>query len=67
MYDVYGTKIHNFGFVETSDFEHFTKLGKFNEGVMKATNFTSPKHGSVIHVTKAEAKRLALHWGLKQY
>lgn len=67
MYDVYGTKVHNFGFVETSDFKHFAELGKFNEGVMKATNFSSPKHGAVIHLTKAEADRLAAHWGLKKY
>lgn len=64
MYDVYGTKVHNFGFVETTDFEHFTRLGKFNEGLMKATNFSSPKHGSVIHLTRAEADRLADHRGL---
>ncbi|MBR7066209.1 MAG: family 43 glycosylhydrolase [Prevotella sp.] len=29
---------------------------------MKATNFVSPKHGSVIHITKAEAKRLERYW-----
>ena len=29
---------------------------------MKATNFVSPKHGSVIHITKAEAKHLEQYW-----
>lgn len=63
MYDIYGINPHNFGFSETSDFVHFTDLGHFNEGVMKATNFSSPKHGAVIHLTKDEANRLAKHWG----
>lgn len=58
MYDCFGIKPHNFGFVETSDFINFTPLGRFNEGVMKTTNFTSPKHGAVIHITADEAKRL---------
>lgn len=62
MYDIYGITPHNFGFVETSDFQTFTPLGRFNEGVMKATNFQSPKHGSVIHLTKKEARRLERYW-----
>ena len=62
MYDIYSVTPHNFGFVETSDFKTFKPLGRFNEGVMKATNFVSPKHGSVIHITKAEAKRLESYW-----
>ena len=65
MYDCYGIKTHNFGFVETTDFEHFTPLGHFNEGVMKTTNFASPKHGAVVHLTEEEADRLAIHWGLQ--
>jgi beta-xylosidase len=64
MYDIYGLKTHNFGFSETSDFVNFTDLGHFNEGVMKTTNFTSPKHGAIIHLTKEEAVNLAQHWGL---
>ncbi|MEI6946436.1 glycoside hydrolase family 43 protein [Paraflavisolibacter sp. H34] len=64
IYDIYGIQPHNFGFSETSDFKKFTHLGHFNEGVMKATNFSSPKHGAVIHLTKKEARRLAQHWGL---
>ncbi len=62
MYDIYSVQPHNFGFVETSDFKTFTPLGRFNEGVMKATNFSSPKHGSVIPITKAEARRLEKYW-----
>jgi hypothetical protein len=65
MYDIYGINPHNFGFSETTDFVHFKDLGHFNEGVMKATNFSLPKHGAVIHLTKKEAQRLADHWGLK--
>lgn len=62
MYDIYGIKPHNFGFIETSDFKTFTHLGRFNEGVMKATNFKSPKHGSVIQITSEEAGRLEEYW-----
>lgn len=43
MYDVYGINPHNFAFIETSDFVNFKNLGRFNEGVMKTTNFSSPK------------------------
>ena len=39
-------------------------IGYFNDGVMKATNFASPKHGAVMSLTAAEARRLADHWGL---
>ena len=62
MYDIYGLNVHNFGFSETSDFVHFKNLGHFNEGVMKATNFSSPKHGAVIHLTKDEAENLKRYW-----
>lgn len=64
MYDCYGQNVHNFGFSETSDFVHFKNLRQFNEGVMKTTNFTSPKHGAIIQITKEEADRLARHWNL---
>ena len=63
MYDIYSLKPHNFGFRETTDFKTFTDLGHFNKGVMKATNFTIPKHGAVIHLTAKEARRLARYWG----
>lgn len=67
MYDCYGIQPHNFGFSETTDFITFTNLGHFNEGVMKAVNFTSPKHGAVIPLTRAEARRLADHWKLESF
>ncbi|WP_316795024.1 glycoside hydrolase family 43 protein [Pedobacter agri] len=62
MYDIYGINPHNFGFSETTDFITFKDLGHFNEGVMKTTNFTSPKHGSVIHLTAKEADELSAFW-----
>lgn len=65
MYDVYSIQPHNFAFRETSDFEHFEDLGRFNEGVMQITNISSPKHGAVIHLTQAEAEKLASHWNLE--
>ena len=64
MYDIFSINPHNFGFVETTDFKTWTPLGRFNEGVMKATNFSSPKHGSVIHIirmkTQGEGSVLAM-------
>ena len=65
MYDIYGIHPHNFGFSETTDFVNFTHLGHFNEGVMKATNFSSPKHAAVIHLTKKEAKRSCKTLGIE--
>ncbi len=62
MYDVYGLHPANFGFCETSDFKTFTNIGRFNEGVMKATNFEIPKHGAVIQLTKIEAEKLKKYW-----
>lgn len=62
MYDVFSINPHNFGFVETSNFDTFTNLGHFNEGVMKTTNFSSPKHGAVVHLTAEEADRLERYW-----
>ena len=62
MYDIYTIHPNNFGFVETSDFKTFKPLGRFGEGKMNIENFISPKHGSVIHITKAEAKHLEQYW-----
>lgn len=62
MYDVYGARPSNMGFSETTDFVHFKDLGHFNEGVMKTTNFTSPKHGAVTYVTRKELQAIAEHW-----
>ena len=66
MYDIYTIHPNNFGFVETSDFKSFKPLGRFGEGKMNIENFTSPKHGSVIHITKAEAKHLEQYWDNRQ-
>lgn len=65
MYDIYGIRPPNFGFRETTDFVNFTDLGHFNEGVMRATNFSEPKHGAVVRLTREEAERLCGHWGLE--
>lgn len=62
MYDVYSISPHNFAFVETSDFVNFKNLGRLNDGVMKATNFSSPKHGAVIALTLKEAAALESYW-----
>ncbi len=64
IYDIYRINPHNFGFSETTDFVNFTNLGRFNEGVMKSTNFSVPKHPAVIQVTRKEAQALAKKWGL---
>jgi len=63
MYDIYSINPHNFGFVETTDFKNFKDLGHFNEGVMKTTNFSSPKHGAIISLKKQEALQLTDYWG----
>jgi len=60
MYDAYGAG--NMGFSETTDFETFKNIGRFNDGVMKTTNFTAPKHGAVTYLTLAELKAVAEHW-----
>lgn len=62
MYDVYGARPSNMGFSETTDFATYKNLGHFNEGVMKTTNFTSPKHGAVTYLTLKELKAIAEHW-----
>jgi hypothetical protein len=64
MYDVFGARPSNMGFSETTDFKTFKNLGRFNEGVMKTTNFSSPKHGAVIPISEAQARTLAGHWKL---
>ena len=50
------------GFSETTDFVTFKNIGRFNEGVMKATNFKSPKHGAVTYLTKPEMKAIVENW-----
>ncbi|MGL1959218.1 MAG: glycoside hydrolase family 43 protein [Colwellia sp.] len=61
MYDVYGANPkNNMGFSETTDFVNFKNIGRFNEpnSKMKATNFTNPKHGTVIPISKEEMARI---------
>jgi hypothetical protein len=62
MCDVYGARPSNMGFTETTDFITYKNIGHFNEGVMKTTNFTSPKHGAIMPVTLDELKAIAAHW-----
>lgn len=62
MYDVFSARPNNMGFSATTDFVHYTDLGHFNQGEMKTTNFTSPKHGAVIQITKKELRRLQRQW-----
>ena len=62
MYDIFSIRPNNMGFSETTDFKTYKDLGHFNEGVMKGTNFSSPKHGAVIHITREEMQRLKDHW-----
>jgi hypothetical protein len=62
MYDVYGARPNNMGFSETTDFVTYTDIGRFNEGVMKGTNFNRPKHGAVTHLTLDELRAAAAHW-----
>ncbi|ACB76503.1 glycoside hydrolase family 43 protein [Opitutus terrae] len=65
MYDVYGARPNNMGFSETEDFNSWRHLGRFNEGVMKGSNFERPKHGAVIHLTADELQTVAAHWKLE--
>ena len=64
MYDVYGARPNNMGFSETEDFVTWRHLGRFNEGVMKGTNFERPKHGAVIPLTLDELRAVAAHWNV---
>ncbi|MCF0199194.1 MAG: glycoside hydrolase family 43 protein [Bacteroidaceae bacterium] len=64
MFDNYSMRPHNFGFVETTDFQTFTPIGHFAEegSPMVRDNFSEQKHGAVIWITKKEADNL-----LKEY
>ena len=64
MYDVYGGRPNNMGFSETNDFLTYKHIGRFNEGVMKGTNFSRPKHGAVTYLTLEELKNIAQHWNV---
>jgi len=65
MYDVYGARPNNMGFSETIDFATYKNLGHFNEGVMKTTNFSGPKHGAVTYLTRDELNMVEDHWSVK--
>ncbi|EDY82850.1 hypothetical protein VDG1235_2473 [Verrucomicrobiia bacterium DG1235] len=65
MYDVYGGSPNNMGFSETTDFQSYTDLGRFNEGVMRGTNFNRPKHGAVTYATRDELIHAAKHWNVE--
>lgn len=64
MYDCFGRRPHNFGFLETKDFKTYTDMGHFNEegSKMKTTNFASLKHGAVTPISKKDAQRLLEYW-----
>ncbi len=62
MYDVYGARPNNMGFSETTDFVTYKNIGRFNEGQMKGTNFSRPKHGAVTYMTLDELKAAKEHW-----
>lgn len=62
MYDVFSARPNNMGFSETSDFKSHTDIHHFNVGCMKTTNFVSPKHGAVVHITAEELRRLEKYW-----
>ena len=64
MYDVYGGRPNNMGFSETTDFVNYKHIGRFNEGVMKGTNFSRPKHGSVTYLTLNELKAVVEYWNV---
>ncbi len=64
MYDVYGGRPNNMGFSETTDFVTYKNIGHFNDGVMKGTNFSRPKHGAVTYLTLDELKAVGEHWGV---
>ena len=65
MYDVFSARPNNMGFSSTTDFKHYTDLGLFNKDQMHTTNFESPKHGAVVHITEKELRRLQKKWKFK--
>lgn len=67
MFDNFAVTPHNFGFVETTDFEHFTPIGYFDQkdGKMSRTNFSEQKHGAVVAVTHKEIDKLVKYWKKK--
>lgn len=68
MFDNYHHRPHNFGFVETRDFQSFQPIGYFDAkgSKMHRTNFSEQKHGAVAPLTGAEAKALEKYWKKQQ-
>lgn len=64
MFDNYCRRPHNFGFVETGDFQTFRTIGYFGEegSPMQRTNFEAQKHAAVAPLTVKEAKALTKYW-----
>lgn len=73
MFDNYCRHPHNFGFVETNDFQTFRMVGYFGEDnnssdgsssskAMQRTNFEAQKHGAIAPLTVKEAKTLEKYW-----
>ena len=60
MFDNFNRRPHNFGFVQTDDFQSFYPIGYFDapDSPMKRLNFSEQKHGAVITITKKELKCL---------
>jgi hypothetical protein len=68
MFDNYSRRPHNFGFVETTDFQTFNMIGYFDQegSPMKRTNFAEQKHAAVAPLTVKEAKALEKYWKKKK-
>ena len=68
MFDNYSRRPHNFGFVETTDFQKFNMIGYFDAdgSPMKRTNFSEQKHAAVAPLTVKEAKQLEKYWAKKK-
>lgn len=62
MYDCYGINPPNFGFLETEDFQTFRNLGHFNDSIMQSTNFSRPKHGAVMPISRSQGEQLLQYW-----
>lgn len=64
MFDNFCHFPHDFGFVETTDFENYKWLGYFGDedSPMKRSNFEAQKHGAVTHITLEEAHALEEYW-----
>ena len=68
MFDNYSRRPHNFGFVETTDFQTFQMIGYFDQegSPMKRANFAEQKHAAVAPLTVKEAKALEKYWKKKK-